>query len=108
VTPLDELARLLAKYGHEPQAITMASLAAREEMRVEGEAFWADLAGPAVFGPSDSIASLELGASAPPGDSLERDRAAFRRALRLVAEELRLRAFANADSERWRTRLAAR
>jgi hypothetical protein len=36
---------------------------------------------------------------------LERDRAVFRRALFEVAQDLRMRGFESADSERWRIRL---
>jgi len=105
VTPLDEAARLLRKYGHSAQAVTMASLAAREEARVEGEAFWADLGAPGVFGAEDSIAAVTLGGvGAPVTPELERDRITFRRALAAVAQELRLRSFASEDSERWRER----
>jgi len=108
VTPHDELARLLRKYGHGPQALTMQSLAAREEMRVEGAGFWADLAGPAMFGAEASVASVTLGGvGAALTPELERDRAAFRRALLEVARELRLRGFESADSERWRLALKA-
>ena len=106
MTPLEELTRLLRKYGHAAQAVTMNSLAAREEARVEGAAFWADLAAPEVFGESDSIASVVLGGEAAPvSPELESDRAAFRRALYEVAQELRLRSFESQDSERWRVRL---
>lgn len=103
MTPHDELARLLRKWGHAAQAVTMHSLAAREEMRVEREAFWADLAGADMFGAENSVASVTLGGvGAPSTPELERDRAGFRRALLLVAEELRLRGFESPDSERWR------
>ena len=108
MTPLEELARLLRKDGHAEHAVAMGSLAAREEARVEGERFWADLAAPEVFGDERSIASVTLGGvTAPLTPELERDRGAFRRMLFLVAEELRLRAFESADSERWRLRLKA-
>jgi hypothetical protein len=108
VTPLEEAARLLRKYGHGAHAVAMASLAAREEARVEGERFWADLAGPDVFGGDDSIAGVTLGGSgAPETAELELDRAAFRRALYRVAQELRLRRFESDGSERWRLRLRA-
>ena len=106
MTPLEELARLLRKYGHGAQAVSMASLAAREEARVEGAAFWADLAGPELFGAEGSIAAVTLGGvDAEPSPGLELDRAAFRRALFEVAQELRLRSFESEDSERWRVRL---
>ena len=106
MTPHDELARLLRKYGHGAQAVTMQSLAAREEMRIEGASFWADLAGPAMFGAEDSVASVTLGGVAAALTSeLEHDRAIFRRALFEVAQELRLRGFESADSERWRLRV---
>jgi len=105
-SPLDTLARLLAKYGHTAQTLAVRSLAAREEMRVELESFWADVSGPELFGETGSIASLELGgASAPHTPALERDRADFRRALFLVADDLSLRGVASADSERWRKAL---
>jgi hypothetical protein len=106
VTPHDELARLLHKYGHRAEAVTMQSLAAREEMRVEGEAFWKDLAGPAMFGAESSVASVLLGGvDAAASPELERDRGRFRRALFEVAQDLRLRGFDSADSEAWRVRL---
>jgi hypothetical protein len=106
LTPLDELARLLAKYGHTAQALTLHSLAAREEMRVELEGFWADVAGPEVFGAMGSVASLVLGgARAPETAVLERDRARFRRALWLVADDLSLRGVASPESEAWRVKL---
>ncbi len=106
MTPLDEIARLLAKYGHTAQALTAHSLAAREEMRVELEAFWADVAGPDLFGETGSIASLELGAGrSAPGSVLARDRARFRRALWQVADDLSLRGVASPQSEAWRLRL---
>jgi len=108
VTPLEEAARLLRKYGHGPQAVAMGSLAAREEARVEGERFWADLAAPDVWGQQDSIAAVTLGgADVPETPALAADRAAFRRALFEVARELRLRAFESEDSERWRIRFRA-
>ena len=108
MTPLEEAARLLRKYGHGAQALAMTSLAAREEARVEGERFWADLAGPDVFGGDDSIAGVTLGgAAAPETPELVHDRAAFQRALYRVAQELRLRAFESEGSERWRLRLRA-
>jgi hypothetical protein len=108
VTPLEELCRLLKKYGHSAEAVTMNSLAAREEARVEGERFWADLAGTDMFGEKGSIAAVTLaGEAAPETAELAWDRKAFRRALFLVAQELRLRAFESADSERWRLRLRA-
>jgi hypothetical protein len=106
VTPLEQLARLLRKHGHSAHAVAMASLAAREEARVEGAAFWADLAAPDVFGAEDSIAAVTLGGvNAKPTPELELDRAAFRRALFEVAQELRLRFFETPGSEQWRLRL---
>ncbi len=106
MTPLDTVARLLAKYGHTAQTLTVRSLAAREEMRVELESFWADVSGPGLFGETGSIASLALGgANAPPTPALERDRAEFRRALWLVADDLSLRGVASPESERWRKTL---
>ena len=106
---LDTLARLLAKYGHTAQTLSVRSLAAREEMRVELESFWADVSGPELFGETDSIASLELGGpNAPPTPTLERDREAFRRALFLLADDLSLRGVASEHSERWRKALRAR
>ncbi|MBM4335887.1 MAG: hypothetical protein FJ108_08240 [Deltaproteobacteria bacterium] len=108
MTPLDEIARLLAKYGHTPQALAVRSLAAREEMRVELEAFWADVAGTDLFGPTDSVAALALGGeSATPSPELERDRARLRHALWLVADDLSLRGVASPDSESWRLALRA-
>jgi hypothetical protein len=108
VTPLDELARLLAKYGHTAQALTIRSLSAREEMRVELDAFWAEVAGPDVFAATGSVASLVLGSEgAPPTPELERDRASFRRALWLVADDLSLRGVASPESESWRQKLRA-
>src|SRR5215468_690168 len=94
VTPLEEAARLLRKYRHGAHAVAMASLAAREEARVEGERFWADLGAPDVFGGDDSIAGVTLGGDdAPQTAELALDRAAFQRALYRVAQELRLRQF---------------
>ena len=108
MTPLEEIARLLAKHGHTSQALAIHSLAAREEMRVELDGFWADLAGPELFGPTASVASLELGGeSAAPTPALERDRASFRRALWLVADDLSLRGVASDESEVWRAKLRA-
>jgi len=109
VTPHDELARLLRKWGHGAQAVTMQSLAAREEMRVEGASFWAELAGPEMFGADNSVASVTLGGvGAAASPELEHDREIFRRALFEVAQELRLRGFESADSERWRLLLRPR
>ena len=106
IHPLDEIARLLAKYGHGAESLAVRSLAAREEMRVEPEAFWADVAGPEVFGPSNSVASLVLGGEgAAPSPALERDRADFRRALWLLADDLSLRGVATPASESWRRAL---
>jgi hypothetical protein len=106
VTPLEELARLLAKHGHAEHARNMASLSAREEARVEGAKFWSELAAPDVFGEKGSIASVTLGGvDAEPTAELERDRGVFRRSLFRVAEELRLRGFESEGSERWRQRL---
>lgn len=104
MTPLDEIARLLSKYGHTAESLAVHSLAAREEMRVELESFWSDVAGAALFGPADSVASLVLGgASRAVTPDLERDRARFRRALWLVADDLSLRGVASAESEAWRS-----
>jgi hypothetical protein len=109
VSPLETIARLLAKYVHTAQTLTVHSLAAREEMRVELESFWADVAGPDLFGETNSIASLTLGGeSAPATPALERDRADLRRALWLVADDLSLRGVASPESEAWRLRLRAR
>ena len=103
MTPLDEIARLLAKYGHTAESLAVHSLAAREEMRVELERFWADVAGPDVFGATNSVASLVLGGeSAVPTPVLERDRVEFRRALWLLADDLSLRGVATPASEAWR------
>jgi hypothetical protein len=108
VSPLEELARLLAKYGHTAQVLTVHSLAAREEMRVELDAFWADVAGPDVFGATDSVASVVLGSEqAPRTPELERDRARFHHALWLVADDLSLRGVASPESEAWRAKLRA-
>ena len=105
MTPLEELARLLRKHGHGAQAVAMASLAAREEARVEGEAFWADLARD-LFEGNESLAAVSLGgANAKLTPDLELDRAAYRRGLFLVAQELRLRELDSPDSERWRLAL---
>ncbi len=106
MTPLETIAQLLAKYGHTAQTLAIRSLAAREEMRVELEGFWADVAGPDVFGPTNSVASLVLGGeSALLTPALERDRAALRRALWLVADDLSLRGVATPASEAWRRAL---
>ncbi len=108
MTPLDEIASLLAKYGHGARALAIRSLAAREEMRVELEGFWADVAGPEVFGPEDSVASLVLGGDAAPATpDLERDRARFQHAIWLLADDLSLRGVASPESEAWRLRLRA-
>ncbi|MEX2206587.1 MAG: hypothetical protein WEF50_10215 [Myxococcota bacterium] len=109
MSPLETLARLLAKYRHSAETLTVRSLAAREEMRVELEGFWADVAGPELFGAESSIASLALGGeSAPPSPALERDRADFRRALWRLADDLSLRGVASPESERWRRELRPR
>jgi hypothetical protein len=109
VTPHEVLARLLAKYGHTAQAVAMQSLAAREEARIEGAAFWAELAGTEVFGAEGSVASVTLGGvDAKLTPELERDRGVFRRALYEVAHDLRLRGFESADSERVRLQLRPR
>ena len=106
MTPLEELARLLAKHGHAAEARNMASLSAREEARVEGVKFWNELAAPDVWGESGSIASVTLGGvEAAESAELARDRGVFRRALFAVAQELRLRGFESEGSERWRLRL---
>lgn len=106
MTPLDEIARLLARYGHTAESLTVHSLAAREEMRVELDGFWRDVSGAALFGPTDSVASLVLGgAQRPVTPDLERDRTRFRRALWLVADDLSLRGVASAESEVWRRAL---
>jgi hypothetical protein len=106
MTPLDEIARLLARWGHQAEAVLVHSLAAREEMRVEGEAFWADLAGATLFGAEGSVAALALGGDEVEiGPELERDRARLRRALFLVADDLSLRGVASPESESWRVRL---
>ena len=108
MTPLDEIARLLAKYGHTTESLAVHSLAAREEMRIELESFWRDVAGATVFGATGSVASLVLGGGARPLTAeLERDRASFRRALWLVADDLSLRGVASAESEVWRSALKA-
>ena len=65
MTPLEELTRLLRKYGHSAEAVTMNSLAAREEARVEGERFWADLAGTDMFGEKGSIAAVSAASDIP-------------------------------------------
>ena len=109
MTPLEELARLLAKHGHAAHARNMASLSAREEARVEGVKFWNELAAPDVWGETDSIASVTLGGvDAPASPELLHDRGVFRRALFTVAQELRLRGFESEHSERWRVRLRPR
>ena len=106
MSPLDDVARLLAKHGHGARALAVRSLAAREEMRVELEAFWADVWGWEMFGAEDSVASLVLGGeAAPTTPALERDRADFRRALWLLADDLSLRGVASPLSERWRKAL---
>lgn len=108
MTPLDDIARLLARWGHTAEARLVHSLAAREEMRVELEGFWADVAGPAVFGAEGSVASLELGGPGQPeSEELARDRARLHRALFLVADDLSLRGVASPESERWRLRWRA-
>jgi hypothetical protein len=103
MTPLDEIARLLARWGHKSEAVLVHSLAAREEMRVELEAFWADVAGDTLFGAERSVACLALGGDrAELTPELERDRAKLRRNLFLVADDLSLRGVASPGSEHWR------
>jgi hypothetical protein len=91
MTPLETLVELLAGTPHRELQRWVRSLAAREEARVDS--FWSDLAGPQVFGPSGSVASLSW--SAP---ELEQR---SRRALFLIAEDLELRGVASADSSAW-------
>jgi hypothetical protein len=106
LTPLDDIARLLAKYGHTAESLAVHSLAAREEMRVELEGFWRDVAGATLFGATASVASLVLGgAGRSVTADLERDRARLRRALWLVADDLSLRGVASPESEAWRKAL---
>jgi hypothetical protein len=97
VTPLETLAELLARTPHGELHRWVRSLAAREEARIDS--FWSDLAGPAVFGPRDSVAALRW-------DDPEHERAS-RRALFLIAEDLELRGLASADSNAWLEQLRA-
>ncbi len=72
----------------------MRSLAAREELRVEG--FWEDLGAREIWGPENSVATIRL---ADPADDAE-----LRRALFQVAEEMLLRGVGSADSDSWALR----
>ena len=89
--PLERIASLLAKHGHSALALSMRSLAAREEMRVER--FWEDLGGEEFWGRGDSLASLVL-------EEAE-NQAELRRALAQVASEMRLRGTGTPDSDWW-------
>ena len=77
-------------------------------MRIEGRAFWADLAAVEFWGETGSLASLELGGPRDPLPvELASDRAVYRESLWLVADDLSLRGAASPESESWRVRLRA-
>ncbi|MCP4004946.1 MAG: hypothetical protein GY725_12195 [bacterium] len=95
--PLETIAELLSRSGHPIHATQMRSLAAREEMRIDG--FWEDLGASSVWGASDSIASLQL-----PDSEQEQH---FRRALFQVAEEMELRGVGSAESKAYFERMRA-
>ncbi len=99
MSSLDTLAGLLRKYGHAPRAELADSLAARDELRVDG--FWQDLGADAVWGRRDSLASLDVAAdSEAPDAERDRDRAAYRFALFELADDMTLRGVAS-DNSRW-------
>ena len=97
MTPLQRLASLLDGLASEAQMRRLRSLCAREDLKVEG--FWEDLAGPDLWAERDSLASLEC-----PDPERRRQ---VRGALLLLAEDLALRGFASAGSDRWLERLRA-
>lgn len=106
LSPLDTVAELLEKYGHEEAARIARSLAARDEMRIEG--FWQDLGADGVWGPEGSLAAIELGSMQERGEpdaALARDRQRFARALRAVAQDMELCGFATGSSRAWCERL---
>jgi hypothetical protein len=94
VTPLETVAELVARAGDPERAKTARSLAAREELKLDG--FWQDLAGPEVWGERDSVASVKL-------DDPE-DAARLHRALGLIAEDLEVRGLDTEASRAWRAR----
>lgn len=109
LSPLDTVAELLEKYGHEEPARIARSLAARDEMRIEG--FWRDLGADDVWGRDGSIAAIELGSTRERGEpdaALSRDRQRFARALRAVAQDMELCGFATEGSRAWCARLRER
>ncbi len=89
--PLEKIASLLSKHGHTALALSMRSLAAREEMRIEG--FWEDLGAAEIWAREDSLAAIVL-------EDAD-DQAQLRRALFQVAEEMRLRGTGTPDSDWW-------
>ncbi|MCE2390025.1 MAG: hypothetical protein J4G09_00905 [Proteobacteria bacterium] len=95
MTPLQRLAALLEGLASESQLEWVRSLAAREDLKVDG--FWEDLAGPELWGERDSVASLVI-----PDPARSRE---VGRALLLLAEDLSLRGLGSADSERCFERL---
>ena len=106
MTPLETLAGLLEKYGHAALALRVRSLAAREELRVEG--FWEDLGAPDLWARSDSLAALELSpddSTAQPTDEQQRDVASFRRALFQLADDMALRGVGTPESDWWAEKL---
>ncbi len=100
MTPLDALAELLEKYGHDEWTSRIRSLVAREDLGVDE--FWADLAAPEIFGRERSLAALELGGAVEAPDAERvRDRERFRRALFEIADDLALRGLGTPDSDWW-------
>ena len=95
MTPLHHLAGLLEGLASESQLEWVRSLAAREDLKVDG--FWEDLAGPELWAERDSVAALD--------DQDPQRCREIRRALCLLAEDLSLRGFGSAESERWLERL---
>ena len=97
MTPLQTLASMMQRHGSADQRKLVATLAAREDLRLDG--FWEDLAAPEMWGETDSVAALAW------EDPL--DAAAFRKTLFLIAEDLELRGLSSAASSAWLARLRA-
>ncbi len=97
MTPLETVAELVARAGDPARLKLVRSLAAREELRIDG--FWEDLAAPAIWAERDSVAALALPDAADAGR--------LRRALELIAEDLELRGLDSPASRAWRARLDA-
>ena len=107
MAPLEMLAHLLQKYGHAQLEARVSSLAAREELRVEG--FWEDLGASEIWGREDSLASLDLRGEADVSDQeYTRDEASFRRALFLLADDMALRGVGTVESDWWAGQLSPR